>query len=53
MEKKKNFDLLQFGDNEDSIFFFIFSYLQWNMITTKLTSMSYSKILAPKNGNKN
>ena len=26
------------GDNEDSISFFIFSYLQWNMITTKLTS---------------
>jgi hypothetical protein len=27
------------GDNEDSISFFIFSYLQWNMITTKFTSM--------------
>ena len=27
------------GDNEDSISFFIFSYLQWNMITTKLTSI--------------
>ena len=27
------------GENEDSISFFIFSYLQWNMITTELTSI--------------
>ena len=27
-----------FGDNEDSIIFFIFSYLQWNMVTTRFTS---------------
>ena len=28
-----------FRDNEDSISFFIFSYLVWNEITTKLTSI--------------
>ena len=26
------------GDNEDSIRFFMFSYLQWNMVTTSFTS---------------
>ena len=25
------------GDNEDSISFFIYSYLQWNMVTTRFT----------------
>ena len=39
-EKKKIWPLTidHSGDNEDSLSFFIFSYLQWNMITTKLTS---------------
>ena len=41
MEEKKLWPLTidHFGDNEDSISFSIFSYLQWNMITTKLTSI--------------
>ena len=30
------------GDNEDSISFFIFSYLQWNMVTTSFTSIPHT-----------
>ena len=42
MERKKLWVLTldHPGDNEDSISFFIFSYLQWNMITTSFSSNS-------------
>ena len=42
-KKKKNFDLLQLIILEIMrilLTFFIFSYLQWNMITTSFTSIS-------------
>ena len=43
MEEKKLWPLTMdhSGDNEDSISFFIFSYLQWNMVTTRFTSTMY------------
>ena len=34
------------GDDEDSISFFIFSYLQWNMITTRFTS-NWNQLAGP------